>query len=114
VFEKKYRDLLTVIKETQCRKRSIIGILRRANDSTYLNSKRLSVNEKLRKLCVEFGVEFLEPQDIYKTVAASKFRKPSSVSAELGILDRWGLHLNEWGQEEVASVVFKHCVSFLG
>jgi len=113
VIAKKYRDMLTVLKETRCRKTSVIGILRRAKDGCFLNSKRLAVNENLRKMCIECDVEYIDPQDIYKNVAASKFRKCRD-RVDLGIVDSWGVHLNEWGQHEVAAVVFKHCVSFLG
>lgn len=113
VIESKYRELLKSMTETRCRKKSVVGILRRANDGLYMNSKRLAVNDKLRKLCKEFDVEYIDPQDIYDSVAASKFNKSSRVGVDLNILDRWGLHLNEWGQDELAAVLFKHCVGFL-
>jgi len=110
-ISKKYRELLENLKNLRCRERSVVGILRRGKDGEYLNSKRLGVNSRLKNLCAEFDVEYVDPNEIYKSVSVSKFRRCENV--KLGILDNWGLHLNDWGQYEVAEHLAKHCVSFL-
>ena len=61
-------------------------------------------------MCAEFDVEYVDPEEIYKSMSVSNFRRCDRV--DLGILDNWGLHLNEWGQYEVAEHLAKHCVSF--
>ena len=113
-FEKKYREMLDTLKNLRCRKRSVVGIFRRARNGDYMNSKRLGVNESLRKLCAEFECEYIDPEEIYKSADESKFKFITTTYPELEMLDRWGLHLNYWGQDEVAAYLFKHCVSFLG
>jgi len=118
-IREKYEELLNTLKDTRCRKRSVVGIFRRARDNVYLNSKRLAVNERLKKQCASSGVEYIDPDDVYRNIARSSpqrcstsIRKSSNI--EVDILDRWGLHPNDWGQDEIAAYLFKHCVSFLG
>ena len=112
VIKKKYEGMLKTMSELKCRQRSIVGILRRARDGSYLNSKRLAVNENLKEMCKNLDVKYIDPEYVYTFVEQSKFRM--SDDAELGILNSGGLHLNTWGQTEVAAALFKHCVGFLG
>ena len=108
----KYKDLLKSLKENRTRKVTVVGIMRRGKDDAYIEGKRRSLNVRLQDLCNEAGVEFVDPHTIYKCIWERTARECSDV--DMRVLDRGGLHLNHWGQHEVASVLFKHCVSFLG
>jgi hypothetical protein len=70
------------------------------------------LNQRLSELCARNGVEFVDPSNIYDAINAGKPAQERR-RIETRVLDRWGLHLNEWGQELVARILFKHCVEFL-
>lgn len=110
IIRSKYREMLKMLSEVKCKKVSVVGIFRRAKDDGYTESKRLAVNVCLSELCGEFKVEYIDPEVIYRAVSGSGPVQPTRTQ----MLDRGGLHLNDWGQEKVAAFIFKHCVSFLG
>ena len=104
----KYKDLLHELRELKCRKVSVVGIFVRARDGNFQYSRRVSVNSRLGELCTWMGFKFIDPISVYSSVGGSDVRVQTS------LLDRWGLHFNQWGQHEVAAFLFKHCVHFLG
>lgn len=112
VIMSKYKELVATMKEVKCKKLSIVGILTRGDENEYLESKRIGLNLRLGKLCAKNGVEFLDPSSIYDTVSAGR-PETERKRVETRVLDRWGLHLNAWGQDQVARVLFKHCVKYL-
>ena len=57
--------------------------------------KRIVLNMKLRALCQRKGVEFLEYEPKRDRLARDQ------------------LHLNACGQDELGSMIFKHCINFL-
>jgi hypothetical protein len=91
----KYTTLIDVSRKLKNRKVSIIGIPRRADLSSFHNSRRIGVNLQLREKCEAENVEFIdyEPTD--------------------NRLARDGLHLNHLGQDELGRKIFQHCRSFL-
>jgi hypothetical protein len=92
---KRYRGLVKEGLKHQYRRLSIVGILRRKDVGKYIDSKRMGINLRLKKLCDENGIGFIE-RDV--------------VSDHLG---RDGLHLNAVGQEEVGRAIIKHCSQYL-
>ena len=93
---RKYGELIAKMKENKYKDISVVGILKRANLSNYLENKRIGLNLRLKKMCEAKGCGFLEV-DIDKEQ----------------MLDRKGLHLNYKGQERVARAIFKHWTSSL-
>lgn len=93
---KKYDSLLEELKEKKYKDVIIVGILKRANVSAYTESKRIGLNQRIKKLCERKEAGFLEVDIDRETM-----------------LDRRGLHLNHKGQERVARAIFKHCISYL-
>lgn len=93
---KKYDSLLDELKDKKYADIIIVGILKRANVSDYTESKRIGLNQRIKKLCERKGAGFLEV-DIDKET----------------MLDKKGVHLNYKGQERVARAIFKHCISYL-
>ena len=112
VIMNKYKELIETMKEVKCRKLTTVGILTRGDENEYLESKRIGLNQRLSELCARNGVEFVDPSGVYDTINAGRPAQERR-RIETRVLDRWGLHLNEWGQEQVARVLFKHCVKFL-
>jgi hypothetical protein len=102
IIMKKYRQLLEELVKLRLRKVSLIGILPRKDiwgDEDYIDymeSKRISINMRLRDLCKEYKFEFLDV-DINRNT----------------MLDRKGLHLNNFGQDTVARAVFRHSKLYL-
>jgi hypothetical protein len=93
---KKYDSLLDELRDKKYTDIVVVGILKRANVSDYTESKRIGLNQRIRKLCERKGTGFLEV-DIDKET----------------MLDRKGVHLNYKGQERVARAIFKHCIGYL-
>jgi lysophospholipase L1-like esterase len=91
----RFRSLISELRKYRYRKVSFVGILRRTDVSSYIDSKRLSLNLRLQRLCVENEYGYVE-RDL--------------VSEHL---DRDGLHLNAEGQDVVARTIFRHCKQFL-
>jgi hypothetical protein len=111
VIMAKYSKLVTAMKEAKCRARSIIGILARGDTDDYLEGKRTALNIRLGALCKKYEVEFIDPFDIYDEINGGSPLEIRRI--QLGVLDKWGLHLNDRGQDKVARSVFKHCVKHL-
>jgi lysophospholipase L1-like esterase len=101
-----YKDLIVKMRMIECKRRSLVGILTRRDEDDYLEAKRLSINARLEKLCKQQNIEFVEPYDIYKEIGGER----EFMRVQWRVLDRWGLHLNDWGQDQIARVIFKHCV----
>ena len=95
------------IKEEKCKKVSMVGILTRGDEDQYLESKRIALNMRLKELCEKNAVDFVDPSEIYETVCRGRPEERRAI--ETRVLDRWGLHLSEWGQDQVARVLFRHC-----
>src|SRR5215469_15583992 len=108
---KKYRELIEATKTVECRKVTVVGIFGRTDITKFVESKIISINEKLEALCRELGVEFLAPAEFYKKIGDA--RKWDTQFITRSMVDRRGLHLNEWGQREVGRWIFKHCNKFL-
>lgn len=96
VVLRKYEKLIEACKKVKNRAVSLIGIPRRHDLGRYLNSRRIGINRRLKDLCVEKQVQFLEYEP-----DRSKMWKD-------------GVHLNEIGQHELAGLIFSHCNRFLG
>ena len=92
---RKFQSLITVSKNCKFRRLSLVGILRRKDVSSYMDSKRIGINLRLREMCKQNGIEY-----VHKDI----------VSEHLG---RDGLHLSTSGQDEVARTIFRHCKHFL-
>ena len=88
VVLKKYKKLIDVCKGKENRAVTIVGILRR-----YVNrlqkSRRFGVHSRLRKTCKSQEIEFIR----YKP--------------ERSKVDRYGLHLNDEGQDDLAGMIFR-------
>lgn len=95
VILEKYKSLIDACGGVRNRKVSVVGVVRRYDVENFVDSRRFGVNERLRKKCLEKGVEYL------------------SYEPERSRVARDGLHLNELGQHELAKNIFKHCVGFL-
>ena len=91
----RYRKLMDVLKSKRNRKVTLIGIPTRYDVSSLVDSRKVAVNRRLRELCVKEGVEFVD------------------FECGRGRLARDGLHLNGFGQEELARKIFSHCKRFL-
>ena len=91
----KYCELIKKCKTIKNRELTLVGIPKRFDLNRIQESRRVSVNNTLRDLCIANQVEFLghePPRD------------------RLG----WdGLHLNALGNDELASKIFAHCKYFL-
>ena len=74
---------------------SVVEILRRKDLSSFVDSRRLGVNLRLRELCEENNIGFISKNLVSDLIAREK------------------LHLSELGQDEIARVVFKHCKKYL-
>ena len=107
----KYKVLVEEMKKVNCRKRTVIGILARSDVDGFTNRKRMGINMRLEQLCKVNDVDFMDPWKIYVNInGETPFR---SEKIGLQILDRGGLHLNGWGQEKIAKLIFDHCVRSL-
>lgn len=91
----KYKNMIKESKSRSNRKITLVGIPRRTDIYSFQNSRRLGVNLRVKELCTDMGVEFLEYEP------------------EKSRLARDGLHLNNAGQDELGRKIFKHCRSFL-
>ena len=83
----------------ECRKLTMVGILTRGDENEYLESKRIGLNQRLSELCARNGVEFVDPSGVYDTINAGRLAQERR-RIETRVLDRWGLHLNEWGRSK--------------
>ena len=92
---RKYENLITEAKKHKFRHISVVGILRRNDVSSFVNSRRIGVNIRLRELCERQGISY-----IYKELISEH-------------LSRDKLHLSSFGQDEVGRTIFKHCKEYL-
>ena len=108
---RKYTELAKEMKSLSCRKLSVIGIFTRGMRMNILQGKRISINFRLQKLCEETGIEFMDPVEMYDSI--SPRGNVNGIRVELQVLDEGGLHLNEWGQDQIARAIFKHCIKYI-
>lgn len=95
VVIEKYGKLIEQCKGVKSRKVTVVGIPTRYDVNGLQNSRRLSVNSRLKTLCNQSGLEYIGYE-------CSRSR-----------LARDRLHHNDLGQEELAKLIFSHCKSFL-
>jgi hypothetical protein len=107
----KYGDLIKAMSEVDCRERSIVGILTRADEDNSMRRKRNVVNYGLEQLCVNNGIHFIDPWKMYVEINGNSAYRHEVTAIRL--LDRGGLHLNGWGQVEISKKIFDHCKSYL-
>jgi hypothetical protein len=89
-----YEDLIKTAQGLRYKKLSFASIPERKDVGDFHNSRRLGVNDGLKKMCAEKGVGFIEI---------------SNVRQHLGHDD---LHLNYVGQDKVAYEIFTHCKQY--
>jgi hypothetical protein len=99
------------MSEVDCRERSIVGILTRADEDNSMRRKRNVVNYGLEQLCVNNGIHFIDPWKMYVEINGNSAYRHEVTAIRL--LDRGGLHLNGWGQVEISKKIFDHCKSYL-
>jgi|SRR6267154_341355 len=92
----KYDKLLGDVRKVKHGQITVVGIVKRYDLRSSFESKRIVVNMRLREMCKKRGIEFLGYDPEMRQFNSDK------------------LHLNEEGQNEFASKIFKHCVPFLG
>ena len=95
VVYKKYERLVESLKKIKNRAVTLIGIPRRYDVGGLVNSRRWNINARLKELCSTSDIKYLEYE---------------CGESRLG-QDR--LHLNGFGQDELARMIFCHCKSFL-
>ena len=88
----KYRELIDELNARKYRKLSIVGILQRFDFGKFIDDKRRFVNKKLKEMCEEKKVEFVEVA-VGERLVSKKDR----------------LHLNYFGQQKVAIAIDNHC-----
>lgn len=95
VVVKKYKKLIDVCKGKENRAVTIVGIPRRYDVNSLQESRRFGVNSRLEKMCKSQEIEFFGYEPVRSKV------------------DRYGLHLNDEGQDDLAGMIFRHCKDFL-
>lgn len=95
VVVKKYKKLIDVCKGKENRAVTIVGIPRRYDVNSLQESRRFGVNSRLEKMCKSQEIEFI------------------GYEPERSKVDRYGLHLNDEGQDDLAGMIFRHCKDFL-
>src|SRR6267154_542581 len=91
----KYEKLLEDVRKVKHRQITVVGVVKRYDLKSSFESKRIVVNMRLREMCNKKSIKFL------------------GYDPERGQLSRDKLHLNEEGQNEFASMIFRHCLPFL-
>jgi lysophospholipase L1-like esterase len=91
----RYKELISAAKSYRYRKISVVGILRRSDRGSYINSKRVGINLRLEELCRENDVGYIEGGTGVEHLSGD------------------GLHLNDEGQDKVAGAIFRHCNLYL-
>jgi lysophospholipase L1-like esterase len=91
----KYDKMIEKVKKVQNRRVTVIGIVKRYDLKPYYDRKRIVINMRLRERCVANNIDFVtyEPE---RTKLAND-----------------SLHLNTFGQEELAKMIFRNFVTFL-
>lgn len=92
---KAFEKLIDESRVAKNNKISIVGIPRRADLTSYQNSRRIGVNLRVKEMCATAGLEYVEYE-------------PSDDK-----LAKDGLHLNHLGQDDLGRIIFTHCKPFL-
>jgi len=92
---RKFKAMMDVCKKRISRKVTVVGIPRRADLTSYEQSKRVGINLRLKDMCTENKFEFFDYEPQRSRLA------------------RDGLHFNALGQDELGREIFRHCRSFL-
>jgi DNA repair exonuclease SbcCD ATPase subunit len=95
---KKYRAVMDLIKEKRMKKVTVVGLFARRYFGGYLNSKVLSLNERLKNLCKERGLTYLEV-DVHRN--------------GWWLIGQDGVHFSREGEDEVAARIYKHIGTYL-
>ena len=90
----KYKKLIDTCKNKRNRAITIVGIPSRYDLTNVQNSRRIGVNQRVQRLCEASGIKFMEYECGRSRIAKDK------------------LHLNNWGQDELARMIFLHCEPF--
>ena len=100
-IEESYKKIISTAEQKGSNSITIVGIPKRydlGRGSYYerIERKRLLVNMKLKKICAEKGITYLQYEP-----------ERSRVHGD-------GLHFNSWGQNELGQAIFGKIKSFLG
>ena len=91
---KKYGELIEAAKDSGARRIVVVGIVARSDVGEYFESKRWAINCRLKKKCMEMGVNYVEMGGLYRD------------------RDLWlwkdGLHLNWDGADRMGREIYKH------
>jgi len=95
----KYEKLLDNAKKVKHRQVTVVGVVKRYDlghpydlRSSFFETKRIVLNMKLKEMCLKRNIEYLGYDPERKHMEKDK------------------LHLNEKGQNELASKIFSHCL----
>src|SRR5215469_2386222 len=108
VMLRKYRQIFETLRVKNCKSVSVVGIFHRGNIGYYLQCKRMSINLRLAELCREFGFSYMCPRSLAHEMGKTVGRTATDI--ETRILNGSRLHFNNWGQDRIARVIFKHCI----
>ena len=95
ILLEKFKKLLETSKSVRNRKVTVVEVLKRMDVDSFVDSRRIGVNVRLKQMCESSGAEFVE-------FKVGKSR-----------ISRDGVHLHERGQNELGRVIFTHCKTFL-
>ena len=98
VILKKFRELVQKIKEKRVKKATVIGLFARRHFDGYLTSKVLSINARLKVICEEAGLQYMEV-DIYRE--------------GWWMIGPDGIHFTWDGEHLVAARIYRHIRSYL-
>ena len=90
-----YRVLIDRAKKVENRKITMVGIMKRFDSAETEERKRSLVNMKLREMCQEKKVEFL------------------NFDLQPSMTERDGIHLSCKGRNYVGHEIMKYCLNFL-
>ena len=90
-----YERLLDNVKKVKHRQVTVVGIVKRFDLKSSFECKRIVINMRLKEMCKKRNMRFLGYDPERRQLGSDM------------------LHLNEDGQNELASKIFGHCLSFL-
>ena len=86
--------MIEAAKDSGARRIVVVGIVARSDVGEYFESKRWAINCRLKKKCMEMGVNYVEMGGLYRD------------------RDLWlwkdGLHLNWDGADRMGREIYKH------
>ena len=88
---KRYESLMDKMQKRRYRKVTFVEVMKRTDVGNFLNSRRLGLNMRLKRLCDSNGFGFVETGVLGEDLGAD------------------GVHLNNTSQDKVARVIFQHC-----